>query len=379
MPGRFDEVDAILHEGVGPVFPGAVVACFEGGDEVFLAAAGSTAFPGHGVVEAPVQPDTVFDLASLTKPLATVPVLLSLCSEGRLDLDVSLGRFLPFLAGTPWEAVTPVQLLAHVSGLPAWRPFAADLVAHRGVAIAGTGEAREAVLARIAAETPEAPPGATCTYSDLGYILLAALAEAAGGAPLDRLFAARVARPLGLARTFFARVRSGVASPLPVPPAGIAATEVCPTRRRCLQGEVHDDNAWVLGGVAGHAGLFSTAREVATIALAFRDAYLGDAHLLSPSLVRRAWSREATPPGSTRRMGFDTPSPSGSMAGDLAPAGTVGHLGFTGTSFWMEPASGALVVLLTNRVHPDRARGGIQGFRPRLHDSVWLALRRTSR
>ncbi len=373
MSGRFDDVDQILRGGEGPVFAGAVAGCWRGHDEAWLGATGRTAFPDAGAVDAPVGPDTVFDVASLTKPLATVPVILSLCAQGRLGLDAPIGAFLPFLRGTSWAAATPVHLLSHVSGLPAWRPFAADLVAAGGVSVAGAPFAIDAVRARIAAEVPGAPPGAACVYSDLGFMLLAALVESAGGAPLDRQFVDCVAAPLGLRGTFFVGVRGGVADPAPVPTGQIAATEVCPTRRRCLQGEVHDDNAWVLGGAAGHAGLFSTAREVAAIALAFRDSFRGDGPWPAP-LVRRLWSREATPPGSTRLMGFDTPSPRGSMAGDRAPTGTVGHLGFTGTSFWMEPVTGRLVVLLTNRVHPDRSRGGIQSFRPRFHDAAWRTL-----
>ncbi len=373
MPGRFEEFARLLAGGAGAVYPGAVAGCWRGHDELHLGAVGATAYAGHGVQVAGVGPDTVFDVASLTKPLATVPVLLSLAGEGRLDLDAPIGGPLAVFRGTPFATVTPIRLMAHVSGLPAWRPFASDLVASRGEVVAGTGEAREAVLRRIAAEAPEAPAGTACTYSDLGYIVLATLAEAAGQAPLDRLFADRVAAPLGLRRTFFVRVRAGAIVSRPVPPGEFAATEVCPTRRRCLQGEVHDDNAWVLGGVAGHAGLFSTAREVAEIALAFLDSSR-DEGFLPRDLVRRAWSREVTPPGATRLPGFDTPSPSGSMAGDRAPSGTVGHLGFTGTSFWMDPASAALVVLLSNRVHPDRSRAGIQALRPRLHDAAWRAL-----
>jgi CubicO group peptidase (beta-lactamase class C family) len=380
MPDSFEKVREILAAGVGSVFSGAVLGCWRNGQQAFLGSAGTTAFhdvtalPGHPVVVASVQPDTVFDLASLTKPLATLPVLLSLGASGHLDLDGSIGARLPVVRGTSWETVTTIQLLAHVSGMPAWYPFAAELLAAQGEIVAGTTQARDWVLSRIASLPAASNPGSVCTYSDPGFILLAALAEAAGGTTLDRLFAQRVALPLGLRQTFFVRHVSGQAEVAPVPQSRIAATEICPTRRRCLQGEVHDDNAWVLGGVSGHAGLFSTAGEVARICLALRDAWLGDQRFLLPALARRALSCEATPPGSTRRIGLDTPSPHGSMAGDLAPTGTVGHLGFTGTSLWMDPGTGNLVVLLTNRVHPERARIGIQAFRPLLHDACWQAL-----
>jgi serine-type D-Ala-D-Ala carboxypeptidase len=373
----WDAVADRLWEQCPRAFPGAVLGCWKGGRETFLAAAGVTALAGHGVPPAPVHVDTVFDLASLTKPLCTAPVAFALAAAGRLDLDAPLAAVLPRLRGTPWGDVTAVHLLAHTSGLPAWRSFAADLAAARGPAVAGTPEAREAVRARIAAEVPSDPAGAACTYSDLGFLLLQDLCEAAGGRPLDDLFESAVAAPLGLVRTFFVPVApGGDAGAAPVPTEDLAATEICPTRRRCCHGEVHDDNAWVLGGVAGHAGLFGTAREVARIALALGDCGRGDGRWLPPDLLRRAWSREATPPGSTRVMGFDTPSPAGSMAGDRAPAGTVGHLGFTGTSFWLHPGDGDLVVLLTNRVHPTRANEAIRAARPRIHDACWEALAR---
>jgi len=212
-------------------------------------------------------------------------------------------------------------------------------------------------------------------YSDLGFILLGWLVEAITGQCLDSAFDRLVASRIGLKSTFFVPVARGIAQSPPIDMDQIAATEFCPTRRRILLGEVHDDNAWVLGGVAGHAGLFSTAGDVQAICEAWLDAWSGSSGAPLPGkVVREMWDRDATPGDSTRMLGFDTPTPGASSAGSKAPASLVGHLGFTGTSLWIEPASRVTVVLLTNRVHPDRSNESIRDFRPLIHDAVWDAL-----
>lgn len=371
----FQRACAVVDAGVGTAYPGAVLRVSMRGRVLIEHAAGTTALPGVASPVTPVRPDTIFDLASLTKPLVTVPLLYRLFGEGRLAPDDPAGRFVPELANTPWAGATIARLMDHTSGLPAWRPFAAKLVASSGEAIAGTPSAVDSVLRRIAAESPAAAPGVVCTYSDLGYILLGRIVEAVTGESLDAAFRRLVAVPLGLDRAFFVPVRGGVASAPPVPAGDVAATERCPTRGRVLRGEVHDDNAWVLGGVAGHAGLFADAAAVDRIATALVAAWAGeDASLFVPGVVRDAWTARAAPAGATRVRGFDTPSPAGSLAGDRAPAGTVGHLGFTGTSVWMHPSSGMVIVLLTNRVHPTRANEALRAVRPAAHDAVWDAL-----
>jgi CubicO group peptidase (beta-lactamase class C family) len=291
-----------------------------------------------------------------------------------MALEDRAGRFLPFLARSPWQDIPITCLLAHSSGLPAWRPLGLELCKTRGPAIAGTIDARDAVADRIRNQTPLAACGTGAVYSDLGYILLGWILEVAAGERLDRLFDRFVASPLGLERTFFVPVSRGVPGPLPVRPDEVAATEMCPTRGRILSGEVHDDNAWILGGVAGHAGLFGTAGDVLVIVQALRDAAAGLPSPFPGDIVRRFLTREASPADSSRVLAFDTPSQVGSMAGAMSPAGTVGHLGFTGTSFWFHPGCGAAIVLLTNRVHPSRDNEGARIFRPALHDMLWPVL-----
>ncbi len=361
----------LLRDGVGPVCSGAMLLVSRAGRVVLEEAVGFTAFPGLGVPPRPVRPDTVFDFASLTKPLATAAIAMVLAGRGRLDLDARLGDCLPAARGSDKAALRVADLLAHGSGLPAWRPYGADLVRARGEAVAGTAAARRGVLSAILREPLPSPPGTVAIYSDLGYVLLGLAWEHLGGARLDRLFARWIARPLGLRRTFFVPVSRGVAWTPPVPALEFAATERCPTRGRLLQGEVHDDNAFVLGGVAGHAGLFGTAREVWTLLDAMCDAA---GTVFDPGVAREFRSLARAVPGSGRTLAFDTPTPGASSAGTRHPAGLVGHLGFTGTSFWLHPETRTAVVLLTNRVHPTRDNVAIHAFRPALHDAVWEGL-----
>lgn len=305
---------------------------------------------------APVLATTPFDLASLTKPLATAPLAAMLDGGGALSLDTKLGVAFPELSGSPFRAATLRDAAAHRAGFPPWIPLYLQ------------GATPAAYLAAIAGCTPAARPGETL-YSDLGYILLGFALERSTGTPLDRLFDQRIAQPLGLARCGFA----GVAHPF----GDAAATE----RRRAYEevlagpsapaerfqapiprGQVHDGNAWGLGGTAGHAGLFATAAEVAGIALAILDPVrLGlDPHAFDAML------RPVAAGGGARSVGFLRAADADSVRG-LLPDTSVGHSGFTGTSVWIDPARGRVYVLLTNRVHPSVPSESFTGTRRAFH------------
>lgn len=279
-----------------------------------------------------VVPDQVFDLASLTKALVTTPLTADLVAEGA-DVDEPVAATLP---GAP-PGVTVRHLLTHTSGLPAWRPLYADATD------------RDDLLQRAWTAAPEAPRGVRHVYSDLGFLTLGAWIEHQRGDYLDRLFLRRLTRPLGLD----SRLTWGH------PDA--AATERCPVRGHVVQGEVHDLNAWKMGGVAPHAGLFGDADAVASLAafLVFGD----DPRC---AILRRWWSEPAL---GSHRGGWDTPTPGGST-GDALPAGTVGHLGYTGTSLWVSPDRDTTIVLLTNRVHPTDDLTAIRRLRPAFHRAV---------
>lgn len=352
----FEPVRTLLDEGARAVFPGAVACVMDSGHVRFLHAVGVLP-PG------PARGDTVYDLASLTKPIGTMTLVANLLASGALSLTDRLGEFLPCTIGD----ATVAQALGHATGLPPHRDFASAQ---------GPDTLRTAVLA----EPPIAAPGERTIYSDLGYMALGFYLEARFGSPLDVLVDATLSG-LGLGGLQYLRKRGGDATPADYAPTdarsgyGPAAAwdpSLPPIERR---GAVHDANAAVLCGVAGHAGLFGDAFGVARWA----DRLLEEVASSSPLGVAldALWSTCAARDGSTWRLGLDTPSAVGSTAGH-PPPGALGHLGYTGTSVWMVPERRWSVVLLSNRVHgrPDaESAAAMRHFRPRFHDAVWAALR----
>lgn len=316
-----------------------------------------------------VEASTCFDLASLTKVLATAPLALLEVQGGRLGLETPVGEILEGYTGAGREAVTVRMLLEHSSGLPAWRPYYEALRGAEGGGGLATSAGQAAVRRAVAAEAPEASPGGRALYSDLNFILLDWILETVTGRPADRLVADRLTGPLGIADLFFVDLKAPGEAARARRGRTFAATERCPWRGRTLVGEVHDDNTYAMGGVGGPAGLFGTLEGAAAVAEAWLVSCLSGRGLFDRGLVEAFWRRSAVP-GSTRTLGFDTPAPVGSQAGTGFGPRTVGHLGFTGTSLWIDPDRELIVLLLTNRVHPTRANARIRGFRPALHERV---------
>jgi CubicO group peptidase (beta-lactamase class C family) len=313
------------------------------------------------------SPGTVFDLASLTKPLCTGLLALALKAEGRLTGALSLGEIWGQAVPADKQAITIDQLLCHAAGLPAWRPYFQLLERNP------PSQRRPLLKAMLVNEPPEHAPGTKALYSDLGYLLLGLVLEEAAGQDLDQALI-RVQAGLGLQGPRFRPLGATPATDLTgltdlADLAGVAPCGPLPGRP-LIHGEVEDENAHALGGVAGHAGLFGTAGQVAAVMDALCRAAGGE--LPWPAeLARGMFLRDAATPGSARTPGFDTPEGPASAAGDNAPAGTVGHLGFTGVSAWWHPASNRGVVLLTNRVALGREHQGIRPLRQRLHHLAW--------
>lgn len=339
------------------VFPGAVLLVSRDGDIRWELAGGRTDLNAGGAVTS----RTVFDLASLTKPLATTPAVMELCRRGRLALDARLDELLPTMAGRPQGAITVEQLLRHTSGYPDYRPY------YQRLNRVPTAARVDLLHALLAEEEPVAPPGRDECYSDVGFLVLQWVVETLTGVRLDRFAADAVWGPAELDGLFFVDLAQ------PRPALTFAATEKCPWRGRVLSGVVHDDNAYAMGGIAGHAGLFGTARAVHRLLARLLAAWNGEpgSGWLDPALVRQFLQR---PPGAGRALGFDVPATLGSSAGNRFSRLSVGHLGFTGTSFWIDLERAVIVVLLTNRVHPSRDNDRIREFRPRLHDVVMDSL-----
>lgn len=365
---------AELAGAAGKQFTSAACVILQDGRELLAAGAGGA------------DPDRKFDVASLTKILVTTPVVLDLVRKGQVELDGPIGRR---LAGAAARAATPRHLLAHSAGLPAWRPLFEEGDASRLFAAGALSGApadvaerfrrgREAVVQAALSVAPSAPPGERALYSDIGFMVLGAMAELAGGARLDALFRDRVAAPLGLDARFLdfttapeaqlEAAPTGRLRPRPGNPPG-GTLEPTDTGGDPLP---DDDHAYAMGGVSAHAGLFASARETARAGEALRRAAEGDDAWLDPALARECF-RPQGPAGSTRTLGMDTPSPQGSQAGmrlGRGPRGAAGHTGFTGCSLWIDLDRRAVIALCTDAVSVARPNIAFRDWRPRWHDSV---------
>jgi CubicO group peptidase (beta-lactamase class C family) len=345
-----DSVSGILARAVrDSAFPGAIVVVGTRDGVVLERAAGRLDWTASPAPNA----RTLWDLASLTKVVALTTAMMLLVEDGTIDVSAPVQRYLPEWTGPHKEHVTVRHLLTHSSGLPAWRPLYKE------------AESGADALALVLATPLDTVPGVRMVYSDLGAILLGQIVTKVSGMPFDRFVAERVFAPLEMSETQF----RPSADLLP----RIAPTEVDPWRQRHLRGEVHDENAFALGGVSSHAGLFSTARDLSRLA----RMYLGDGTLegrrfLSAATIAR-FTEVQNPALSHRALGWETPSGSNS-AGRLMSARAFGHTGFTGTSVWIDPGNNVFVLLLSNRVNPTREHRGISAVRVAIADATMGAL-----
>ncbi len=353
-----DEVFAaafsILQEGIaGQSFPAASIAVTHKGRLIALKALGRFTYQPDSLA---VAPATLFDVASVTKVVATTPMAMLLYERGLLDLDAPLAAIVPeFISDAGKDPrrreVTLRMLLAHSSGLPAYEKL--FLKAHT----------RDQLLERAFNTPLAAPPGTRAEYSDIGFIILGIALERIADESLDCFCQREVFAPLGMTSTTFN------------PPIEIRG-DIPPTdddrtfRRRIIQGEVQDENASVLGGVAAHAGLFSTAADLARFAHAMLNA---GRPILRPETVALFTRRESAPTGTSRALGWDTPSVP-SQSGKHFSQQSYGHLGYTGTSLWIDPVRQLSITLLTNRTWPDCSNQAIKQVRPRFHDAVIEAI-----
>jgi serine-type D-Ala-D-Ala carboxypeptidase len=331
-------------------FPCASIAVTASSQLIALKAFGKFTFepdsPGATV-------DTIFDLASVSKVVATTSAAMILYERGQLDIEAAVSAIIPeFLQEDPRrDEVTIHMLLAHSSGLPAYEK------------LFRTARTRDQLVQAALATPLVCEPGAVAAYSDIGFIILGEALSRIADERLDRFCQHEIFGPLGMAQTMFR------------PPASIRSA-IPPTvndegfRKRVVQGEVHDENASVMEGVAGHAGVFATARDVATFAHCMLS---GGRPILRPETVSLCTRREVSPEGTSRALGWDTPS-APSQAGKYFSEESFGHLGYTGTSLWIDPVKRVSITLLTNRTWPDNQNQAIKEVRPRFHDAVMEAL-----
>ncbi|MBF0376442.1 MAG: serine hydrolase [Desulfamplus sp.] len=416
-------ISQLMQDGVNDgVFPSGVLLISHKDKIIFHEAFGVVNIESGEIA----KKDSIFDLASLTKPLATALCVMKLVEQGILYLDQRLYQIqnivqklsnnlnniesretticdAQFIIPNDKADITLDQLLRHTSGLPAHRPFYQELILHP------EPERKKLLRELILKEPLVQKPGKEQIYSDLGYMLLAWIVERVSGFPLDIFVYKCIYEPIGINDLFFIPIHQNTCSyksyskntncknnnssnkdikkqiadlkqrKLFVP------TEICPWRKKLLQAEVHDDNAWAVGGVEGHAGLFGTALGVWSILIELMNILHGDKSLLvrkdilknflaKKSRVEITYSHHMFESITSKRFdmvaGFDTPSIKGSSSGRYFAPESIGHLGFTGTSFWLDPIKSIIVILLSNRVHPARTNQKIKEFRPKLHDLI---------
>lgn len=358
----FRSAFSIVEEAIAArAFPGALIAVTHRGRLVARKAFGSFTYESSTMANATVSVDTPFDLASLTKVVATTTMAMLLYERGVLDLEESIAgavpEFVSRISGTDRDLrrhdVTFHMLLAHSSGLPAYEKLF--------LKTSSADELLDAVFhAPLAAN-----PSSRAEYSDIGFIILATALKRLAGESMDTFCQREIFGPLGMSRTTF-KPAPELRPQIP-PTADERETGAGSTfRNRIIQGEVQDENASVLGGVAGHAGLFSTAEDLARFANAMLN---GGRPILRPETVALFTRCESEPAGTTRALGWDTPS-SPSQSGRYFSPGSFGHLGYTGTSLWIDPVRQLSVTLLTNRTWPDCSNQAIKHVRPKFHDAV---------
>ena len=361
------EIESLLSTAVHKkIFPGAAVGIsgMVGGrrEELLITYGNASLIPER----VPMVKEVIFDLASLTKPLATTLAVLCLIKEKKIDLEESL----PDLLQKPMDKnkgyITLRNILSHSSGFPGHRDYYKELVTYP------PGDRKEIIIDWIIKEKLIYRPGSQSLYSDIGYILLGNIIEKKSDQRLDRFVAEKIMKPLGLEKGIFFNPFAEENREKLLRNKIFAATEDCPWRHKVLCGEVHDDNAYALGGVAGHAGLFGDIESVLRLITLLLDMWQDkkDHPNISKADLQRFMIRQREIDKSTWALGFDTPAARGSSSGKYLSTTSAGHLGFTGTSFWMDREKDLGIVLLTNRIHPRRDNAGLKEFRPRFHDAV---------
>lgn len=354
-PTALERIDSLIVDFIGAqAFPGAVVSVGQGTQVVKMTEYGTYTYAGQRRMEL----ESLFDLASLTKVVATTTATMILYERGQLDIEAPVFHYLEAYNTPERRPITIRHLLTHTSGLPAWRPFYLDGIV-----------SREAVLDSILTTALLSEPGEEYVYSDFGMISLALAIESVTREPFDQWCSRNIFEPLGMNSTGF-RITG-------IPDSTVVPTELDDYfRNRLIQGEVHDETAWTLGGVAGHAGLFSTVLDLSRFAQMMTQRGIFDGKEFLQSQTIDLFTTVVDTSFSTRALGWDTRNldDEPSSAGQYFGSRSYGHTGFTGTSLWIDPDSEVWVILLTNRVYPTRDEyERFRGIRGSVADAVYEA------
>ena len=350
----FSQIDQAISQGI---FPGAVLLCAVNQEIIFHESFGMADL----FEKREMGKDDIFDLASLTKPFATTLALSRLMENGKVSLNQKLGSVIKEFKDTDKTDITIDMLLRHTSGFPAYREYYKQI-------INSNEEPRQHLRNLLANESLENRPGENQVYSDLGFMILSWIVEDISCQRLDHFVAQQIYSPLGISELFFIDLdlKDKI---LKQYQQKIVATQQCPWRKKILVGEVDDDNAWAVGGVEGHAGLFGNAGSVYELCCEILNALNNKpTKVLNPDIINAFVQKKNH---HDMVAGFDTPSKKNSSSGQYFSKHSIGHLGFTGTSFWIDPKKSLIVVFLTNRVHPFRYNEGLKEFRSKIHDLIY--------
>ncbi len=353
-----EQVQNAMNEAVDSgVFPSAQLLVVKNGETILHEAYGNATL------------DTVFDVASLTKPISTTTLLMQLTADDKIRFDDCLQTSMPQCQCDTKKTMTVKHLLSHSSGLPSWQPYYQTVPTDD----IGTPSGKLQIIDACCREPLVYETGQQSIYSDIGFILLGEMIEKITKKTLDKLFTERVALPLGLENTFFVPLNLRTYAPTHSR-TSFAPTEDCPWRHKVIQGQVHDQNCYAMGGVAGHAGLFSTTTDINKFITELVRCYKGGNTFLSQEVVQRFLPFHQTLFNSTWLLGWDTPAHINSQAGAHFSKKSIGHLGYTGCSMWIDLEKDFWIVLLTNRVHPTTTNEKIKSFRPYLHNLIFESL-----
>ncbi|WP_457551798.1 serine hydrolase domain-containing protein [Desulfobacula sp.] len=345
---------------INGIFPGAMLLCAVDQEIVFHESYGMA----DSFEKKKMEKHDIFDLASLTKPLATALAVSRLIAKNQVSLDQKIGSILKEFNTSDKADITIDMLLRHTSGFPAHREYFKKIIKINT-------NSRQYLRHLLVQEVLENKIGEKQVYSDLGFMVLSWIIEKITGQRLDQFVSKQLYSPLKIEDLFFIEIdpENGKIDKYQ---QRIVATQQCPWRKKLLKGEVDDDNAWAVGGIEGHAGLFGDACSIYTLCCEILHALQNkQTRILAPDIIKDFVRKKNK---DDMVAGFDTPSNENSSSGRYFSKSSIGHLGFTGTSFWIDPETSLIIIFLTNRVHPLRSNEGIKNFRPQLHDLIFSEL-----
>jgi CubicO group peptidase (beta-lactamase class C family) len=373
------DVGKLLQQGVDTqAYPGAIFEVYQGGTCLVSECVGTRALALDDVISPPLSKDTVYDVAGITAGVITTTMIMKLAEAGKLKLEDRVSRYVQGFGVNGKSAITIQDLLAHTSGLTAWVPFFEELVrlnAGSRMGMLTSRGAKEYVYNVINRSSVKYQPRSRQLYSDVGLIVLGEVVEILTGMSLDKAAQKMILQPLGLKGTSFIDLtmvkRHGIHPVLDL----IAPTEECVWRKRILCGEVHDDNAWAMGGVAGHSGLFTTARDLGIFAVEMLKCYRGAGTFLRKQTVKGFWTRPEAHFELTHTLGWELPNRDNGFLEVGFSDHAVGITAFTGCTLFLEPERDLALILMTNRIHPNRSNRKIVAFRQELFRTVLASAR----